>query len=196
MQETPQIAAKWQRFKTTGCQKTRAELIEHYLPLVEVVSKSVRERLPVNVEYGDIRSSAAVGFLQAVDRFEPDRGWVFNTYADKRMRGAIRDWSRLVDPVTRRMRESGNVPEFHDVDDYRATLGHPQSTLRIAHNRTAAETALCHTTRPKADALWARANGKTDREIDGRDGSTSSWRRKKGTIEILASCDREDYVWD
>jgi RNA polymerase sigma factor (sigma-70 family) len=198
MQETPQIAEKWRRFKKTGCQKTRAELADHYLPVLDACSRSITRRTPLAFEWGDIYGAASVGYMQAIDGFAPERGLKFTTYAEARMRGAVKDWSRAVDRGTRRMRERGEVPNFHDIQEQRH-LPAPERVVRTVHNRLAAGAALSHTTAGNAYALVRAAEGLSDPEIGREVGKVSSamcLRRQRGCDNIQAMCRAADYVWE
>ena len=43
------------------------------------------------MERGDLESAGMEGLIQAVDRFDPDKGYRFSTYAVHRIRGAIKN---------------------------------------------------------------------------------------------------------
>src|SRR5438477_9551271 len=59
--------------------------------------------VPVGAVAGpdDLESAALIGLIDAVDRFEPDRGVPFEGYATLRIRGAVLDEVRRVDDVGR-----------------------------------------------------------------------------------------------
>src|SRR5881296_2270500 len=49
----------------------------------------------------DLESAALIGLIDAVDRFEPERGVPFEGYASLRIRGAVLDEVRRVDELGR-----------------------------------------------------------------------------------------------
>jgi RNA polymerase sigma factor FliA len=49
----------------------------------------------------DVLSAGTVGLLHAIDRFDPDQGVRFETYALQRIRGAIIDTIRSLSPLSR-----------------------------------------------------------------------------------------------
>jgi RNA polymerase sigma factor for flagellar operon FliA len=67
-----------------------------------VVSKI---RLPRTVDVRDARQDAAVGFLEAMGRFDPARGLKPQTFGELRARGRVLDCLRQVDPSKRTLRK-------------------------------------------------------------------------------------------
>jgi RNA polymerase sigma factor for flagellar operon FliA len=89
----------------------REELITHYAPLVNQVAVRMIGRLPDTVELGDLVSYGMFGLIDAVERFEPERGFKFETYAATRIRGAIIDELRAADWVPRSVRSKARIVE-------------------------------------------------------------------------------------
>ncbi len=94
----------WARFKSTGDPKAREGLILHYSPLVKFVAGRLRAGLPRSVDAGDLASYGTFGLIDAIDKFEPERGYKFETYAVNRIKGAILDELRALDWVPRSVR--------------------------------------------------------------------------------------------
>ncbi|MDH3308241.1 MAG: RNA polymerase sigma factor WhiG [Acidimicrobiia bacterium] len=94
----------WASFKSTGDEKSREGLILHYSPLVKFVAGRVGVGLPRNVEQSDLISYGIFGLIDAIDKFEPERGFKFETYAISRVKGAILDELRALDWVPRSVR--------------------------------------------------------------------------------------------
>lgn len=84
-----------------GDSASRCTLIERYAPLATSVAR--RMRVPTSALMGrdDIESAALIGLIDAVDRYDPDRGVPFEGYAGLRIRGAILDELRRLDDHTR-----------------------------------------------------------------------------------------------
>jgi RNA polymerase sigma factor for flagellar operon FliA len=91
--------------------KARETLITHYAPLVNQVAVRMIGRLPDTVELGDLVSYGMFGLIDAVERFEPERGFKFETYAATRIRGAIIDELRAADWVPRSVRSKARLVE-------------------------------------------------------------------------------------
>lgn len=82
----------------------REALILEHLSLIRHVAHRVATRLPSSVEIGDLVNAGVIGLLDAVDKFEPERGVKFKTYAELRVRGAIIDSLRDLDWAPRSLR--------------------------------------------------------------------------------------------
>ena len=91
--------------------QAREQLITHYAPLVNQVAVRMIGRLPDTVELGDLVSYGMFGLIDAVERFEVDRGFKFETYASTRIRGAIIDELRAADWVPRSVRSKARIVE-------------------------------------------------------------------------------------
>jgi RNA polymerase sigma factor for flagellar operon FliA len=98
------IAALWESFKESGDERSREGLILHYAPLVKFVAGRLGSGLPRNVEAADLVSYGTFGLIDAIDKFEPARGYKFETYAVNRIKGAILDELRALDWVPRSVR--------------------------------------------------------------------------------------------
>ena len=108
-----------------GDAAARCALIERYAPMAASVAR--RMHVPTGALLGrdDIESLAVIGLIDAVDRFDPDRGVPFEGYAGLRIRGAILDELRRLDDKTRdERRRARNTPDDQDpeIGAYAATL--------------------------------------------------------------------------
>jgi RNA polymerase sigma factor for flagellar operon FliA len=95
----------WSEYKATGDPAVRDRLILQYAPLVKYVAGRIRSGLPASVDQADLVSEGVIGLMDAIEKFEPERGLQFQTYAVPRIRGAIIDGLRAVDWVPRSVRE-------------------------------------------------------------------------------------------
>lgn len=98
------IVALWQAFGERRDQELRDRLVLHYAPLVKYVAGRVGTGLPSHVEVSDLIQSGIFGLVDAIEKFEPERGLKFETYAMQRVRGAILDDLRAQDWVPRSVR--------------------------------------------------------------------------------------------
>jgi len=108
-----------------GDSASRCALIERYVPLATSVAR--RMRVPTGALMGrdDVESAAQVGLIDAVDRYDPDRGVPFEGYAGLRIRGAILDELRRLDDRSRGDRQRArNAAEDTEpeIGAYGATL--------------------------------------------------------------------------
>ncbi|MCX6090958.1 MAG: FliA/WhiG family RNA polymerase sigma factor [Candidatus Atribacteria bacterium] len=111
----------WGIYRSTGDVVCRDRLVEHYLFLVKVAIGRFVYSLPSYIGREDLESYGIVGLLQAFDRFQPEKGLKFETYALSRIRGAVLDYLRSLDPMTRGQRKM-----FKEV---MATWNHVQSQI-------------------------------------------------------------------
>lgn len=95
----------WLRYKQRRHKAARQELILHYSSLVNYVAGRLAVGLPSYVDRDDLLSYGVIGLMDAICRFQPERGLKFETYAIPRIRGAILDGLRKADWVPRRTRE-------------------------------------------------------------------------------------------
>lgn len=86
----PQEAALWRSLRQGADPGAREQLLALHLPYARVVAASYfRKRFNDEIEFGDYHQYASVGLLEAMERFDPDRGAQFRTFAARRMHGAI-----------------------------------------------------------------------------------------------------------
>lgn len=95
--------AMWDRF-WDGDASAREPLILRYMPLVHYVARRVGKKLPASVDVDDLVSTGVFGLIDAIDKFDASLGFKFETYAFKRIRGAILDDLRRMDWVPRTVR--------------------------------------------------------------------------------------------
>jgi RNA polymerase sigma factor for flagellar operon FliA len=135
----------WSRYKKTGDEKAREQLVLAYSPLVKFVAGRMSSGLPAHIEEADLISYGLLGLIGAIERFEPEREIKFETFAVARIKGSIVDELRSLDWVPRSVRakareieaahtklerELGRVPTDDEVatslgvssDDYQESL--------------------------------------------------------------------------
>jgi RNA polymerase sigma-B factor len=78
-------------YRRTGDLKLRDEIVDCYIYIAEILSRKFINR---GVEYDDIYQVACMGILFAVERFDPDKGVKFPTYATPTVLGEIRKYFR------------------------------------------------------------------------------------------------------
>jgi len=109
----------------------RDALIVATLPLIKHVAHRVATRLPANIEMRDLINAGVLGLLDAVDKFEPERGVKFKTYAEVRIRGAILDSLRNLDWAPRSLRKKSKDLE-RIYADLSQKLGRPASDEEVS----------------------------------------------------------------
>jgi RNA polymerase sigma factor FliA len=99
----------WREYRSTGDAGLRNRLVLQYAPLVKYVAGRLRTRMPDTVDQDDLVSDGVLGLMDAIERFEPQRGLSFQTFAVPRIRGAIIDGMRSMDFVPRSVRDKLRV---------------------------------------------------------------------------------------
>jgi RNA polymerase sigma factor for flagellar operon FliA len=94
----------WRRYKVDGDAGARERLVVAYSPMVKFVAGRLGAGLPSHVDDADLISYGLMGLIGAIERFEPERGIKFETFAMTRIRGAIIDELRSLDWVPRSVR--------------------------------------------------------------------------------------------
>jgi RNA polymerase sigma factor for flagellar operon FliA len=94
----------WLAYRQSRDGVLRDQLIEKHLALVKYVAARIAGRLPSHLRLDDLYSAGLLGFLDAIEDFDPTRGVDFAVYANPRIRGSIFDELRRLDCVPRRVR--------------------------------------------------------------------------------------------
>lgn len=105
------LSAWWRAWREEQDKEAQARLIEKYLPLVEYVANRLSIGLSTSVKKEDLISHGQIGLLDAVNKFEYERGLQFETYAIWRIRGAMIDGLRQEDWLSRSLREKAKKIE-------------------------------------------------------------------------------------
>ena len=80
----------WEEFCQDKNDSARLALIDHYSYLAKICAKHFYSiRTDNDIEYGDYLQSAMVGLIEAVQRYNPDKGASFSTFANYRIKGAL-----------------------------------------------------------------------------------------------------------
>jgi RNA polymerase sigma factor (sigma-70 family) len=80
---------------------SRETAILQGLDLVNSIANKLQRRVPPCVTFDDLAGAGTIGLIQAVDRFDQARGAKFKTYAQHRILGAMLDFLREEDPLSR-----------------------------------------------------------------------------------------------
>lgn len=82
--------ALWRAFVQDATPEHRERLLAHYLPFARMLAaRMYAGRTHMQVEFDEYLQLARLGLIEALDRFDPGRGYKFETYAGSRINGAI-----------------------------------------------------------------------------------------------------------
>jgi RNA polymerase sigma factor for flagellar operon FliA len=80
----------WMHFVQTRDNAAREQLVAAYMGFARMMAAKVYSRRSyTEMEFADYLQYATVGLLEALDRFEPDRGVLFESFAARRITGAV-----------------------------------------------------------------------------------------------------------
>jgi len=95
----------WRAYRQTNSPALKEKLILEYAPIVKYVAGRLLIHVGQHVEYDDLISYGVFGLIDAIDKFDTEKGVKFETYASLRIRGAIIDNIRKMDWVPRTLRQ-------------------------------------------------------------------------------------------
>jgi RNA polymerase sigma-B factor len=122
----------WQSFKRDGDERAREALITRFLPLARAIARPYQS---AGVPFEDLVQVANVGLVCAVDRFDPDRGLAFSTFAVPVVQGELK----------RELAKSGwavHIPRRLQQLVQRIRRSNDTLTGRLGRSPTAAELAV------------------------------------------------------
>src|ERR671915_2443047 len=109
-------------------------------PFVEALARRVASTMPNSIDIGDLVQDGMLGLIDAARRFDEARGIKFETFAERRVRGAMIDalrkdaWPRGVRRVRRELEAAR--------ERLRLELGHEPSLADLAREIGADEKRL------------------------------------------------------
>lgn len=82
---------KFEEYYETKDPEIREELIKDHLYIADILSKKYSGR---GIEYEDIYQVASIGLIYAVDRYDPQKGYEFSSFATPTIIGEIKKYFR------------------------------------------------------------------------------------------------------
>lgn len=116
----------WVRYRNTLSRsperrRIQEEIVKKYLYLVKFVVRKMNVTPPRELDYEDMLSYGKMGLLDAIDRYDPSKGFAFQTYAASRIRGAVLDELRRFDWISRSGREKIQALERASEEEFQST---------------------------------------------------------------------------
>ena len=121
----------WQAYGKTKDPQLKEKLIIEYAPLVKYVAGRLSVHIGQHVEYEDLISYGVFGLIDAIDKFNFEKGVKFETYASLRIRGSIIDSIRKMDWVPRTLRQKNKQLEAA-YTELEFALGHEPTAENLA----------------------------------------------------------------
>ncbi|MEU9184320.1 RNA polymerase sigma factor SigF [Streptomyces sp. NPDC048484] len=147
----------------------RDQIIEAWLPMAERLAGRFRSR---GESFDDLRQVAALGLVKAVDRYDPERGNAFESYAVPTVTGEIKRHFRdhmWTLHVPRRVQDLRNRVRFARQELSQTISGRPPTTAEIAEHAQMSEDEV----RTGLEALESFTALSLDAELPGGDDGYS-----------------------
>jgi RNA polymerase sigma factor for flagellar operon FliA len=126
-----QVDKIWREYWTTKTPELKEKLILEYAPLVKLVAGRLSMHLGQHVDYEDLVSYGIFGLIDAIDKYDLEKGVKFETYASLRIRGEMIDSIRKMDWVPRALRQKNKQLE-HVLSELEYELGRAPTEAEIA----------------------------------------------------------------
>jgi len=83
----------------------KGKVIQEFSPRLKFLATRLASRVPFHIDVSDLIQAGAIGLMDAMEKFDPNKGAQFKTYAEFRIRGAMLDEIREMDWVPRSVRD-------------------------------------------------------------------------------------------
>lgn len=107
------------------------ELAIQYLPAVKAMAFRLKERLPSSIEYSDLSAIGTEELIKLARRYDDALNDNFWGYAKKRVYGAMLDYLRSLDVLSRANRKLVKAID-HATEEYRLTHDEEPSDVELA----------------------------------------------------------------
>lgn len=128
--------AAWQELRATGSRDARERLLALHVGYARVVAATYYgRRFTDEIPFEEYLQLARIGLLEAMERFDPDRGVQFRSFAARRMHGAIlngleKQTEKQQQIAARKRLRTGRIEQVKEMAA--AATGQEAGTLREA----------------------------------------------------------------
>jgi RNA polymerase sigma-B factor len=169
-----EMREKFVEFAQTGDRRLRDELVETHLGLAYQLARRFSNR---GEAYDDLAQVAAIALVKSVDRFDPERGVEFSTFATRTVIGELKRHFRDKGWAVRAPRR---VQELylelgHVIESLSHELGRPPTVAEMSEATGSSEEAVL-------EALEAGQSYRTT-SIDAPDRQDSSMANRLGELD-------------
>lgn len=171
----------FQEYKNNPTTEKRNEIVEKYLYMVDIL---IRKYLGKGVDYDDLYQVGALALVSAVERFDPDKGFEFSTFATPTILGEIKKYFRDKQwslKVPRRLKEiAAKVQDAKE--SLSSKLQRQPSVAELAEETGLTEDQIIEA----LDSAQAYGTYSLDRTFDdaGEEGESSYLEKYTGFDEI------------
>ena len=118
-------------YRDSGNIDARNELLERYLYIAKIVAKKFTGR---GIEYEDLLQTASLALVHAIERYDPERGIKFNSFATPSLIGEVKNYFRDTARIIRMPRADGALIKklADETAAYQSTHGESPSASYLA----------------------------------------------------------------
>lgn len=120
--EDPELLMR--RYKENGSRELRNQLVMHYSYIAKSVAVEMNSTFHKYATIEEMVNQGVIAIIDSIDRFNPDQGVKFSTYAFTKVRGAVIDYVRKQDWLPRRVRRNA----------IKINAAYDELTLRLGRN--------------------------------------------------------------
>ena len=99
----------WKEYKETKSEELKNLIINEYASLVKIVVGRMCIHTNSQFDFDDLLSYGIFGLIDAIDKFEYEKGIKFESYASLRIRGTVIDNLRKLDWIPRTLRQKNKI---------------------------------------------------------------------------------------
>ena len=175
------VAAAWEEYAKTKAPQLRDRLVRYYLDrgLVKRAARKLARSLPNQVETDELVSAGSFGLLSAMERFDLSRQTKFETFSQQFIRGAMLDYLREVDHLSRGARAQANKL-IEATERLRMKLGRPPGEEELRRQLDVSREKLARMSQSSRHG----ANVSIDRRNRAGDGEEAAG---KAQVEVIAT---------
>ena len=123
--------ALMREYKQTGSLEARNKLVMHYIYIAQGMAVKMSSTYHKYATTEEMVNQCVIALINSLERFDPDKGVKFSTYAFTKIRGAIIDYVRKQDWLSRRVRQM-DIRILKTEDELSLELGRPPTRLEMA----------------------------------------------------------------
>jgi len=103
----------------------REAVVMEYAPMVKHIANRLAARLPASIQLDDLVQAGMIGLLEAMEKYDAQKGTKFKTYAEIRVKGAMLDDLRSKDWIPRSVRDNSDRLESAFSELRAENIDHP-----------------------------------------------------------------------
>lgn len=123
--------ALMREYKRTGSLELRNQLVLYYSYIAKSLAAKMSSTYHKYATTEEMVNQCVIALINSLERYDPDKGVKFSTYAFTKVRGAIIDYVRKQDWLSRRVRQM-DIRILKTEDELSLELGRPPTRAEMA----------------------------------------------------------------